>query len=101
MVDPRPYAVGSIKSIYESYPHLGSILPAMGYGDSQVHELQETINNTPCDIIVVGTPIDITRVVEVNKPTLRVRYELQEIGQPTLDTVLNPIISKVRNAKSE
>ena len=96
MVNPRPYAIGSIKSIYDNYPHLGSILPAMGYGESQVHELEETINNTPCDIILVGTPIDITRVVKIKKPTLRVRYELQEIGHPTLEDVLKSLIAKIQ-----
>jgi len=86
IVDPRPYAVGSIADTFEKYSHLEDILPAMGYGDEQTRELEETINNTPCDAVVTGTPIDINRVVKVNKPIFRVRYDLQVIGQPDLKT---------------
>ncbi|UCG69003.1 MAG: GTPase [Thermoplasmata archaeon] len=88
IVDPRIHAVGSIKEIYEKYPHLEKILPAMGYSDEQVDELQQTINSCECDVVVAGTPIDLARVASVNKPIVRVRYELQEIGEPNLDTVL-------------
>jgi predicted GTPase len=87
-VDPRPRAVGSIKEIFEKYPHLEKILPAMGYSDEQITELQETINAVDCDVVVAGTPIDLSRVVTVNKPIVRVKYELQEIGEPNLKTVL-------------
>jgi predicted GTPase len=87
-VDPRPHAVGSIAETFEKYPHLEKILPAMGYSDEQVAELQETINATDCDLVLAGTPIDLARVVSVNKPIIRVNYELQEIGEPNLDTVL-------------
>lgn len=87
-VDPRPHAVGSIKETFEKYPHLEKILPAMGYSDGQVAELQETINACDCDVVVAGTPIDLSRVVSVNKPIVRVKYELQEIGEPNLETVL-------------
>jgi predicted GTPase len=87
-VDPRPHAVGSIKEIFEKYPHLEKILPAMGYSDEQITELQETINAVDCDVVVAGTPIDLSRVVTVNKPIVRVKYELQEIGEPNLKTVL-------------
>jgi predicted GTPase len=87
-VDPRPYAVGSIKETYDKYPTIGPLLPAMGYGPQQVKELEETINATPCELVVVATPIDLRRVARIDRPCDRVRYELQEIGQPTLeDTV--------------
>ncbi len=79
IVDPQPYAVGSIATTYRKYPNAVGILPAMGYGDTQVAELAETIERTPCDVVVVGTPIDLTRVVRLKKPAVRVRYELQEV----------------------
>jgi predicted GTPase len=88
IIDPRPYAVGSIVATYQKYPTTGAVLPAMGYGAEQTRELAETINNTPCDLVLVATPIDLRRVLEINRPTQRVRYELQEIGQPTLVDVL-------------
>jgi predicted GTPase len=88
IVDPRPYAVGSIIETFEKYPRAGPLLPAMGYGRQQVEELSETINNTPCDLVIVATPIDLRRMIEINRPSIRVRYELQEIGQPTLKDVL-------------
>lgn len=84
IVDPRPYAVGSIKETFTKYPSTGPILPAMGYGPQQTRDLEETINATPCELVVVATPIDLRRVAEINKPCVRVRYELQEIGHPTL-----------------
>ena len=88
IIDPRPYAVGSIAATYQKYPTTGAVLPAMGYGVEQMRELGETINNTPCDLVLVATPIDLRRVVEINRPSQRVRYELQEIGQPTLADIL-------------
>ncbi len=88
IVDPHPYAVGTIAETYKKYPKTGAVLPAMGYGGQQVADLAETINNTPCDLVIVATPIDLRRVVEINRPTQRVRYELQEIGRPTLEDVL-------------
>ena len=88
IIDPRPYAVGSIVDTYEKYPGTGTILPAMGYGEEQIAALEETINNTPCDLVVIGTPIDLTRVLEIKHPMQRVRYELQIIGQPTLTDIL-------------
>ncbi len=84
IVDPHPYAVGTITATYNKYPTTGAVLPAMGYGQKQTDELQQTINNTPCDLVLIATPIDLTRLIKINKPTQRVRYELQEIGQPTL-----------------
>ncbi len=88
IVDPRPYAVGSIKETFDKYPSTGPVLPAMGYGPQQIRELEETINATPCELVVVATPIDLRRVAKINKPCDRVRYELQEIGQPTLADLL-------------
>ena len=88
IVDPRPWAVGSIAETYEKYPTTGDVLPAMGYGAQQTAELQQTIADTPADLVVVGTPIDLRRLIEIDKPSVRVRYELQEIGQPTLEEVL-------------
>jgi predicted GTPase len=89
LVNPAPYAVGSIREIYAKYPHLGSILPAVGYGENQIAELEETINNTPCDVVLIGTPIDLRRLIKVNKPTVRVKYELQVIGPICLEEVLD------------
>ncbi|MDH7488545.1 MAG: cyclic 2,3-diphosphoglycerate synthase [Anaerolineae bacterium] len=88
LVDPRPYAVGSIVDTFRKYPNTGALLPAMGYGEKQVRELEETINNTPCDMVLIATPIDLRRVVKIKHPSQRVRYELQEIGQPTLKDIL-------------
>jgi len=88
IVDPRPFAVKSIAATFEKYPKTGPILPAMGYGEKQTKELEETINKADVDMVIIGTPIDLSRVIKINKPFQRVRYELQEIGQPTLTDVL-------------
>ena len=88
LVDPRPYAVRSIAATFEKYPHVGPLLPAMGYGESQTRDLEETINATPCDLVLVATPIDLRRLVNIRHPVDRVRYELQVIGEPTLEAVL-------------
>ncbi|MCL5950705.1 MAG: cyclic 2,3-diphosphoglycerate synthase [Chloroflexi bacterium] len=88
IIDPRPYAVGSIKRTFEKYPNTGAVLPAMGYGEEQTKELEATINATPADLVLIATPIDLRRVMEIHHPTERVRYELQEIGQPTLTSIL-------------
>ena len=84
IVDPRPFAVGAMKQVYEKYPSTGAILPAMGYGDDMTHDLESTINNSDVDLVISATPIDITRIINVNKTLLRVRYELKEVTQPTL-----------------
>ncbi|MCJ2532579.1 MAG: cyclic 2,3-diphosphoglycerate synthase [Candidatus Thermoplasmatota archaeon] len=92
IIDPRPFAVGSIKATFEKYSHLENVLPAMGYGDRQVEELEKTINASDCDIVVSGTPIDLKRILKnVNKPIVRVRYDLQVKGEPSLDDVLRGI----------
>lgn len=94
IVDPRPFAVGSIKATYEKYPTTGDVLPAMGYGDEQMQELETTINNADVDLVIIGTPIDLGRILKINKPSQRVRYELQEIGQPTLEDLLKAKFGK-------
>ena len=88
IVDPKPYAVGSIKETYKKYPNAGNVLPAMGYGPKQIKELDATIDAVPCDVVVSGTPIDLGRVLTPNKPIVQVRYELDEIGHPNLEDVL-------------
>ena len=88
MIDPRPYAVGSIIDTFKKYPKTGTLLPAMGYGDRQRADLEKTINHTPADLVVVATPIDLTRVIKLDKPFRRVRYELQELGNPTVADLL-------------
>lgn len=88
LVDPRPYAVGSIRGTYEKYSHLTSLLPAMGYSPMQCHELEETINRVPCDLVLVATPIDLGHLVKLNKPSLRVTYEVEDLSRPGLTEVL-------------
>ena len=88
LVDPRPYAVGSIRSTYEHFPHLTRLLPAMGYSAMQRHELQETINRTPCDLVLIATPIDLAHVIQLDKPSLRVSYEVEEVTSPGLVEIL-------------
>ena len=96
IVDPRPYAVGTIAEAYRKYPQVGALLPAMGYSDQQRLELETTIRNTPCDLVLIATPIDLRRVISLDIPALRVRYELQEIGAPTLEDALAGVIEKAR-----
>jgi predicted GTPase len=88
IVDPRPYAVGSIAETYARYPTTGKVLPAMGYGDAQIRELEQTINNARADLVIIGTPIDLARLLDLNKPSQRVRYELEEVGHPDLTDLL-------------
>lgn len=88
LVDPRPYAVGSIRGTYERYPHLTNLLPAMGYSALQSHELEETIRRTPCDLVLIATPIDLARVIKLDKPNLRVTYEVEELTKPGLGELL-------------
>ncbi|MGE5484353.1 MAG: cyclic 2,3-diphosphoglycerate synthase [Ignavibacteriales bacterium] len=100
LVDPRPFAVGSIRKAFETYPHLGMLLPAMGYGDKQVKELEATINAADAEVVLIATPIDLRRIARINRPSLRVRYELQEIGQPTLAQVLEEFDRAVIRARA-
>jgi predicted GTPase len=89
IIDPRPYAVGSIADTYVKYPNIGILLPAMGYGKKQMQELEDTINAIDCDLVIIGTPIDLSRIIKMNKKSIRVKYELQEIGRPDLEEVLS------------
>jgi predicted GTPase len=94
LVDPRPYTVGKLSETFEKYPNIGTLLPAMGYGDQQLKDLETTINNTDCDSVVIGTPIDLNRIIKIEKPNTRVYYDLQEIGNPNLEEVINDFIKK-------
>ncbi|HPM41859.1 MAG TPA: GTPase, partial [bacterium] len=94
IVDPRPYAVGSIEDAYTKYPNLGKLIPALGYYEDQLTDLEESIRATPCDLVLNGSPIDLTRVIDVDKPMMRVRYDLEEMGDPTLDQVLDGMLKK-------
>lgn len=88
IVDPRPYVTGEIKKTFETYPGIGVLLPAMGYGPKQMKDLEATINKVPCDVVIIGTPINLARILKLKRPALRVFYELEEIGQPNLETLL-------------
>jgi predicted GTPase len=94
IVDPRPYAVGSIAETYELYPHIGSVLPAMGYSDRQLRELERTIDAVDCDVVVSATPIDLTRLVDCRHPVRHATYELEEVGRPALSELLAPIVAR-------
>ncbi len=94
VVDPRPYTVGSITETFEKYPDIGPLLPAMGYGEQQMKDLEETIAKTKCEVVIIGTPIDLRRVININQPSVRVSYDLQVVGKPSLTDVLKPIITK-------
>ncbi|RPH61402.1 MAG: GTPase, partial [Chloroflexi bacterium] len=94
IVDPRPFAVKSIAATYVKYPKTGPILPAMGYGEAQMRDLEATIKAADVDMVIIGTPIDLTRIIKIEKPYQRVRYELQEIGQPTLEDILKQKFGK-------
>jgi len=99
LVDPRPYAVGSIRAAFRKYTHLGAVLPALGYGEKQVADLKKTIDRTPCDVVVIGTPIDLRRVIAINKPTVRVKYELKVLGPVSLERILGQFIQRSRKEK--
>ncbi len=94
IVDPRPYLQGELAQTFATYPDIGTLLPAMGYSEGQIRDLENTINATPCDTVIIATPIDLNRIIHVNKPTVRVGYELQEIGEPTLSQVLDDFCTR-------
>jgi len=94
LVDPRPYTVGEISTTFQKYPNIGTLLPAMGYGDQQMKDLEKTIANTPCDAVVIGTPIDLPRFIKIKQPVVKIGYELQEIGKPNLEEVLVDFVKK-------
>lgn len=94
IVDPRPYAKGKLADTFEIYKHLDQVLPAMGYGKQQLKDLEATINAVDCDAVIIGTPMDLTRVININKPTVRVSYELNEVGSPNLEEVLEKFVKE-------
>lgn len=96
MVDPRPYLVGKMKETFETYPDIGILLPAMGYSEEQLRDLETTINNADCDAVIIGTPIDLGRILNINKPHTRVFYDLHEIGKPDLENVLEKFLERFR-----
>jgi predicted GTPase len=96
LIDPRPWAVGSIREVFERYRHIGNVLPAMGYGDEQLKELEATINAIPCDVVITGTPVDLGRLISVRHPIRHATYELRELGRPNLEDVLKPILEQAR-----
>jgi predicted GTPase len=96
IIDPRPFAVGKLAETFSIYPAIGKLLPAMGYGEQQMKDLSATIEKTDCDSVVIATPIDLQRVIKINKPCTRVEYSLQEIGRPTIDDVLEDFLRKIQ-----
>ncbi|MDR2202739.1 MAG: cyclic 2,3-diphosphoglycerate synthase [Nitrososphaerota archaeon] len=96
IIDPKPYVVGRLAETYHIYPNIGKVLPAMGYSEQQMNDLSATIEQTPCDSVIIATPIDLGRIIKINKPTTRVKYDLQEIGNPNMEDVLEKIIKKIK-----
>ncbi len=94
LIDPRPFTVGKLTETFRIYPNIGTLLPAMGYGEQQMKDLETTINKSDCDSVIIGTPIDLNRIIKINKPNTRVYYDLQEIGQPDLGGILEDFIRK-------
>jgi len=94
LVDPRPFTVGKLTETFRIYPNIGTLLPAMGYGEQQLKDLEETINKTDCDSVVIATPIDLNRIINIRKPNTRVYYDLQEIGDPNLSQVIDEFVNK-------
>ncbi len=99
IIDPRPFAVGSLIDTFAKFPTTGNVLPAMGYGVKQIRELEQTIENADVDLVIIGTPLDLTRILKISKPTQRVRYELQEIGRPNLEDILKEKFEKLASQK--
>ena len=95
LVNPRPYLVGKLKDTFDTYPNIGKLLPAMGYGEQQLMDLEATINACDCDAVVIGTPIDLNRVIDINKPSTRVFYDLQSIGKPSFEDVIEEFLTKI------
>jgi predicted GTPase len=94
LVDPRPFTTGKLSETFRLYPNIGTLLPAMGYGDQQLRDLETTINNTSCDSVIIATPIDLNRIIKIKKPNTRVYYDLQEIGDPNLSQILDDFVKK-------
>ncbi|MCL2755224.1 MAG: hypothetical protein FWD35_05880, partial [Oscillospiraceae bacterium] len=98
IIDPRGAAVGKIAETFKAYPEIGALLPAMGYGEAQMKDLAKTIDKVDCDAVVIATPIDLSRVIKINKPFTRVEYSLQEIGKPDMESVMAEFIAKAQKA---
>jgi predicted GTPase len=96
IIDPRPTAVGKLAETFKIYPDIGKLLPAMGYGEQQMKDLSATIEKTGCDSVIIATPIDLQRVIKINKPCTRVEYSLQEIGNPNMDDILDDFIKAIK-----
>jgi predicted GTPase len=96
IIDPRPFAVGTIDETFKKYPKTGALLPAMGYSDAQLKDLEETIKNIKCDTVVIGTPIDLRRIIKINQNTVRVTYDLEERTKPDLKTILEGFVKKMK-----
>jgi len=94
LVDPRPFAVGTLKSVFEAYPHLNQILPAEGYFPEQLKDMEATIQRTPCDLVLVATPIDLSRLIKISQPVFRVSYRVEDWGKPTIGEVIEEFIQK-------
>jgi len=94
LVDPRPFAAGSLKSVFEAYPHLNQILPAEGYFPEQLKDMEATIQDTPCDLVLVATPIDLSRLIKISQPVLRVSYRVEDWGEPTLEQVIEEFLHR-------
>jgi len=94
LIDPRPFTVGRLSETFRLYPNIGTLLPAMGYGDQQLKDLEATINKTECDSVIIATPIDLNRIIKIRKPNTRVHYDLQEIGVPDLNEVIDGFVKK-------
>ena len=94
LVDPRPYVIGRLAETFQIYPNIGTLLPAMGYGKQQIADLEATINKTECDAVVIATPIDLNRIIKIQKPTVKVDYDLQEIGFPNFNQILQDFLIK-------
>jgi predicted GTPase len=101
MIDPRPFAVGKIKETFEKYEEIGQLLPAMGYGEEQVRDLEKTINASDAELVIIGTPIDLNRLIKINKPSVRVKYHLEEIGSPSLDDILKDFDKQTTESTKE
>jgi predicted GTPase len=97
LVDPRPFITGKLKDTFRTYPNIGTLLPAMGYGEQQVRDLEKTIENTDCDSVVIATPVDLNRILKIKKPNTRVHYDLQEIGSPNLNEILSDFVKEKVN----
>jgi predicted GTPase len=95
IVDPRPWLVGSLRDTFNQYPNIGALLPAMGYSNEQIRDMERTINATECDVVIVATPIDLRRLIKIKHPAVRVGYELQEIGTPTLHDAITEALSRL------